>query len=127
METSNETTSKKVLVVDDNPDAVNILMTVLKRGGYTVEIARNGSEALQKINEENPELILLDIMMPKMNGFEVCKAVKSDSKTRHITVLMITGKTDTESRAEGLRLGATDYLVKPIHPMEALRKVKEYL
>lgn len=118
---------KKVLIVDDNQDAINILSAIIKKGGYLATVAKDGVEAIQKIKDESPALILLDIMMPKMDGFEVCQTVKSDAETKHIPILMVTAKTDPASRARGLKLGASDYLMKPIHPAETLRKVKEYL
>jgi len=119
--------SKKVLIVDDNQDAIHILSAVLKRGGYVVSVAKNGAEAIEKVRQEHPALILLDIMMPKMDGFEVCQEIKRGSETRNIPVLMITARKDPESRKRGLEVGASEYLVKPIHPAEVLRKVQEYL
>jgi DNA-binding response OmpR family regulator len=119
--------AKRVLIVDDNQDALHILSAVLNRGGYLVSIAKNGMEAIEKVREENPALILLDIMMPKMDGFEVCKEIKSRSETSRIPILMITARKDPESRKRGLEVGASEYLVKPIHPAEVLRKVQEYL
>lgn len=118
---------KKVLVVDDNQDAVNILVAVLKKAGYAVNVARDGLEAIEMIKREDPALVLLDIMMPKMDGFEVCQAAKSNSKTKHIPIVMVTGKNDSDSRYRALKLGAADYLTKPIHPIETLQKVKGYL
>lgn len=119
--------SKKVLIVDDNQDAIHILTAVLKRGGYLVSVAKNGAEAIEKVHQESPALILLDIMMPKMDGFEVCQEIKGSEETRNIPVLMITARKDPESRKRGLEVGASEYLVKPIHPAEVLRKVQEYL
>lgn len=119
--------SKKVLVVDDNQDAINILTAILKKAGYGIVAAMDGQEALQRIENEIPALILLDVMMPKMDGFEVCRAIKSDSKVSHIPILMISAKTDAVSKKRGLDLGAADYLMKPIQPSEILRKVKQYL
>jgi len=119
--------AKKVLIVDDNQDAIHILTAVLKRGGFLVSVAKNGAEAMEKIREEHPALILLDVMMPKMDGFEVCQAIKENEKTRNIPVLMITARKDPESRKRGMEVGASEYLVKPIHPAEVLRKVQEYL
>lgn len=119
--------AKKVLVVDDNQDAVNILVALLKKAGYSVAVAKDGLEAIRMIRDEDPALVLLDIMMPKMDGFEVCQAAKSSTRTKDIPIVMITGKTDNDSRYRALKLGATDYLTKPIHPIEAIRKVKGYL
>lgn len=119
--------SKKVLVVDDNQDAINILSAILKKAGYLVGVAKDGQEALQKLNSDIPSLILLDVMMPKMDGYEVCKAIKTNPAVSQIPILMISAKTDGVSQKRGLELGAADYLMKPIQPNEILRKVKQYL
>jgi len=118
---------KKVLVVDDNQDAINILSAILKKAGYLVGVAKDGQEALQKLDSEIPALILLDVMMPKMDGYEVCKAIKTNPAISQIPILMISAKTDGTSQKRGLELGAADYLMKPIQPNEILRKVKQYL
>ncbi len=119
--------SKKVLVVDDNQDAINILSAILKKAGYAVGVAKDGLEALQKLNSDIPALILLDVMMPKMDGYEVCKAIKTNPAISQIPILMISAKTDGVSQKRGLELGAADYLMKPIQPNEILRKVRQYL
>lgn len=118
---------KKVLVVDDNQDAINILSAILKKAGYLVGVAKDGQEALQKLNGDIPALILLDVMMPKMDGYEVCKAIKTNPAVSQIPILMISAKTDGVSQKRGLEVGAADYLMKPIQPNEILRKVKQYL
>ncbi|MBI3803273.1 MAG: response regulator [Nitrospirae bacterium] len=118
---------KRVLVVDDNQDAIHILSAVLKKGGYLVSVALNGEEAMEKVRQEHPALILLDIMMPKMDGFEVCKAIKAAVETREIPVLIVTARKDAESRQRGMSVGANEYLVKPIRPAEVLAKVRAYL
>lgn len=118
---------KKVLVVDDHQDAINILTMILKKGGYESVAARDGVEALQKINEESPDLVLLDVMMPKMDGYEVCQAVKADPLHRDIPILMLSAKIDPASKERGRELGAADYITKPINPTEILKKIKEYL
>jgi CheY-like chemotaxis protein len=117
----------KVLAVDDNLDTILILSTVLEKEGYTVITARDGLEAIEKVQSDLPALILLDLMMPKMNGFDVCRAVKENPKTRHIPILILTAKTDPLSREQGLALGAKEYLTKPLNPREILTKVKEHL
>jgi len=119
--------AKKVLVVDDNEDSVKILVKTLQSAGYSVQLARDGIEAIVMIRNEDPDLVLLDIMMPRMDGFEVCQAVKSNSKTKHIPIVIITGKTDTDSKYRALKLGASDYVTKPIRPFETVQKVKTYL
>lgn len=117
--------AKKVLVVDDNRDAVNIMTSILKIAGYSVVTARDGLEAMHKIQHENPALILLDISMPEMDGFAVCRAVKMNPKFSHIPIFMVSAKTDAASRKQGLAAGAHDFITKPIDPTETLRKIKE--
>lgn len=119
--------AKKILIVDDDPDAIHILKVVLERGGYRVITARDGHQALQKMNDEEPALILLDIMLPKKSGFEICKIIKADPKRCGIPVLMLTGEASLPSLRQAVQLGANDYLVKPIDPASLIRKVEEYL
>lgn len=115
------------MVVDDHEDSIKILIKTLQSAGYSVQFARDGIEAILMIRNENPDLVLLDIMMPRMDGFEVCQAVKANSNTKHIPIVMVTGKTDFESRYKAMKLGASDYLTKPIRPFETIQKVKTYL
>ncbi len=116
-----------VLAVDDNIDTILILSAVLQKDGYVVITAKDGLEALDKAERDIPALILLDLMMPKMNGFEVCRAIRGNPKTNHIPILMLSAKTDPFSREQGLSLGANAYLTKPLNPKEILMKVKEHL
>jgi CheY-like chemotaxis protein len=119
--------TKKILVVDDNRDAILILTATLKREGYTVSVATNGLEAVQKGLEENPALILLDLMLPKMDGLEVCKVIKANPKSSQIPILILTAKKDAESKKRCLELGASEYLLKPIIPADIIRHVRKYL
>lgn len=116
---------KKVLVVDDNQDAINIVTSILKIAGYSVITAKDGLEAMHKIQRENPALILLDITMPEMDGFAVCESVKRNPKFSHIPIFMISAQTDPASRKRGLQAGAHDFITKPINPTETLRKIRE--
>jgi CheY-like chemotaxis protein len=120
-----EMSSKKVLVVDDNRDAVSIMTSILKIAGYSVISAKDGLEAMHQIQRENPALILLDITMPEMDGFAVCQAVKMNPKVSHIPIFLISAKTDPASRKRGLQVGAHDFITKPIDPTETLRKIRE--
>ncbi len=119
--------TRKILIVDDNRDAISILTATLKREGYSVVVAINGVEAVQKGREENPALILLDLMLPKLDGLEVCKILKADPKTNQTPILILTAKKDAESRKQSLELGASEYLLKPIIPADIVRKVREHL
>lgn len=116
----------KILIVDDNPDAINILTAILD-SEYEVTPARDGLEAIQKVRNESPALVLLDIMMPKKDGYEVLKEMKADPKFSKIPVIMLSAKTDPESRNKSFKLGANDYISKPIDPADILQKVKEHL
>ncbi|MCG3114923.1 MAG: response regulator [Candidatus Manganitrophus sp. SA1] len=118
--------SKRILIVDDNQDTIHILTVILNQGGYPTFAARDGVEALQKIQEEAPALVLLDIMMPKLDGFGVMAVMRGDPGMSQIPVLVISAKVDHASKARSMELGAKDYIVKPINPDEILLKVKEH-
>ena len=118
---------KKILVVDDNLDTVQILTAVLLRGGYVVIAARDGVEAVQKVQQEKPAMVLSDLMMPKLDGFGVMEAMRADPGMNQIPVLIISAKVDPTSKARGIELGAKDYIVKPINPGEVLKKVQQHL
>lgn len=117
----------KILVADDNRDTIMILSTLLEREGYLVITAADGVEAMRRAEDEKPALILIDIMMPKKNGFEVCRELKGNPKMKEIPILIITAKTDPLSREDGFALGACEYITKPLNPRQILQKVKEHL
>ncbi len=116
-----------ILIVDDIPENLKVLGLVLKKSNYPFSIALNGKEALEKVSLLNPDLILLDINMPVMNGFEVCKKLKSSSKTSHIPIIFLTAKVDTEDIVKGFEIGAADYITKPFNPRELLARIKTHL
>jgi CheY-like chemotaxis protein len=118
--------SKQILIVDDNQDTIHILTVILNQGGYSTFAARDGVEALEKIRKETPALILLDIMMPRLDGFGVMEAIRADPEMSHIPVLVISAKVDQASKTRCMELGAKDYIVKPINPDEILLKVREH-
>ncbi|MRR51342.1 MAG: two-component system response regulator [Rhodocyclaceae bacterium] len=116
-----------VLVVDDTPDNLTLMSGLLK-DDYKVKVAINGEKALKVATAENPpDLILLDIMMPGMDGYEVCQVLKADPKTRDIPVIFLTAKAEVEDEKKGLDLGAVDYITKPISPPIVLARVKAHL
>lgn len=119
--------SKKILVADDNQDTVLILSAILRKEGYVVITATDGLAAIQSANREMPALILLDVMMPQKDGFEVCTAIKENFRTKDIPILMLTAKSDVFSRAHGLALGCCEFMTKPLNPRQVLQKVREYL
>ena len=118
---------KRILVVDDLPENVLMLQDRLEHEGYKVLTAYNGKSGIEKAQNELPDLILLDVMMPDINGFEVCKTLVSDSRTSDIPIILVTAKTDPEDIKEGLDAGAYDYMKKPINKIELLARVKSEL
>jgi two-component system phosphate regulon response regulator PhoB len=119
--------TQKILVVDDEPEAVELLEFNLKQAGYVVTTAEDGAEALKKARTQSPDLIVLDVMLPEMDGFEICKALRLDSATRRMPILMLTAKAGEIDRVLGLELGADDYLTKPYSPRELLLRIKKIL
>lgn len=114
----------RVLVVDDILPNVKLLEAKLKAEYYDVITALNGPEALKKVAEENPDVVLLDVMMPGMDGFEVCRQIKANPKIAHIPVVMVTALTDTEDRVRGLENGADDFLSKPVNDTALMARVR---
>jgi two-component system phosphate regulon response regulator PhoB len=117
----------RILVVDDEPEAVELVEFNLKQAGYAVTTAADGAEALKKIHAQAPDLILLDVMLPEMDGFEICKVLRRDAATAKISIIMLTAKAAEIDRVLGLELGADDYLTKPFSPRELLLRIKKLL
>lgn len=117
----------KILIVDDAIDTVELLKKRFQAEGYDTEEAYNGEEALNKVPEYNPDLIVLDVMMPKIDGYEVCQRLKSDEKTKYIPIIMLTAKGEIEHKVKGLEIGADDYLPKPFDYKELSARIKSLL
>lgn len=117
----------KILVVDDNRDNVEILRAFLESRGYSIAVAEDGKAALGMLEEVNPALVLLDVMMPGIDGWQVCRTIKNHPEFGHIRVMMVTAKGGFEDKYEGMRSGADDYVVKPIDLKELEEKVKRNL
>jgi PleD family two-component response regulator len=117
----------RILIADDNPQGVELLEVYLSAGDYDIRTAADGEETLRVVHEWQPDLILLDIMMPKISGFEVCKRLKSDSATRDTAVLMITALDQRTDWERAVDLGADDFLTKPINKSELLLRVRSLL
>lgn len=116
-----------VLVVDDTPDNLTLMSGLLKEQ-YKVKVANRGAKAIDIASQHpQPDLILLDIMMPEMDGYEVCRILKASEETRHIPVIFLTAKTETDDETKGLELGACDYLTKPVNPAILQARVKNHL
>jgi len=117
----------RILVVDDEPEAVELVEFNLKQAGYAVTTAADGAEALKKARSHTPDLIVLDVMLPEMDGFEICKTLRLDAATAKVPIIMLTAKAAEIDRVLGLELGADDYLTKPFSPRELLLRVKKIL
>lgn len=119
--------AKKVVVAEDDLPIVDLLSFILRREGYEVYIAYDGGEALESIEKNLPDLVLLDIMMPVMDGWDVLKKVKEDDKLKNIPVIMLTAKGQEWDIVKGFELGSEDYVVKPFSPSELLVRIKKRL
>ncbi len=117
----------KILIVDDAEDTVELLKKRFRAEGYETAEAYNGEEALMKVPEYHPDLIVLDVMMPKIDGYEVCQRLKTDEKTKYIPILMLTAKGEVEHKVKGLNIGADDYMAKPFDYKELSARVKSLL
>ena len=117
--------SFSILIVDDEPKNIQLLGNLLKNNDYNVEFALNGEKALEWIRSEPFDLVLLDIMMPNMDGYEVCLAIKSDPAIQHIPVIFLTAKTETDDIVRGFDVGGSDYVTKPFRAPELLARVKK--
>ncbi|MEX2143918.1 MAG: response regulator [Anaerolineales bacterium] len=117
----------RILVVDDDLDTVKLIGTTLEKQGYTISAAQDGVEALEKVAQRHPDLILLDIMMPKMDGIEVLRRLRADPATASIPVILFTAKAQVDDKVAGLDAGADEYLTKPTHPAELVARVRSLL
>lgn len=119
--------TRSVLVVDDEPNIVLSLEFLMKQAGYEVRVARDGEAALQAIAEKVPDLILLDVMMPKRDGYDVCQTVRGNPDWRDVRIIMLTARGREIEKEKGLALGADDYITKPFSTREVVDRVKFYL
>ncbi len=124
---SGDNIHQSVLIVDDEPMARTLLRLMLVRAGFHVAEAEDGFDALEKVRKNQPDVILLDVMMPGMDGFAVCETLRSEPATAELPIIMLSAKTDLDSINKGLRAGATIYLTKPISPEELTQHVKDAL
>lgn len=118
---------KKILIVDDVPKNIELAANILQTKNYNITFAKSGPIALEKVKSIDFDLILLDVMMPEMDGFEVCKILKEDEQTRDIPVIFLTARSETENVVKGFELGAVDYVTKPFQTEELLARVKTHI
>jgi DNA-binding response OmpR family regulator len=118
---------ERILAVDDSPTILQMIKAILEGGGYEVITAVDGVEALDKARSEEPALILLDVMLPKLDGYRVCRLLKFDQNYKHIPVVMLTAKAGDSEMATGIRTGADQYLTKPVEPDTLLATVRAEL
>jgi two-component system, OmpR family, alkaline phosphatase synthesis response regulator PhoP len=118
---------QSVLVVDDEANILLSLEFLMKKAGYDVRLARDGEEALAEIGKARPDLVLLDVMMPKRNGFDVCEAIRANPEWRAVRVILLTAKGRDIEREKGLALGADDYITKPFSTREVVERVTAWI
>ena len=118
---------KKILFVDDEKDVVEVVASRLRASNYNVILAHDGQEALDKAHKEKPDLIILDLMLPKMDGYWVCGLLKADTRYNKIPIIIFTARTQESDKQMGQDVGADAYITKPFEPQELLTKIKELL
>ena len=116
-----------ILIVDDVVENIQVAMNILKEDNYNFSFAKNGKDALTLLHEADFDLVLLDVMMPEIDGFEVCKEIKQDEKLSSIPIIFLTAKADADSIVKGFEVGGVDYITKPFHPSELLARVRTHL
>jgi twitching motility two-component system response regulator PilH len=119
--------SKTILLVDDSPTQVKAMQTALNGRGYQLMIATDGEEAMAKVISQKPDMVLLDVVLPKKNGFQVCRQLKTAPETKHTKVIIITSKNHDSDRFWGLKQGADEFLTKPFDPAELLALIGRHL
>ena len=115
---------RRVLVVEDEQDVAELIRYNLAKEGYDVTLVGNGADALKRARASKPDVILLDIMVPQLNGWEVCRRLKQDPETRGIAVIMVTGRVEEGDKVLGFEMGADDYVTKPFSPRELLARIR---
>jgi len=119
--------SKTILIVDDMPKNIQVAMNILRDEGYKMLFAQSGKKAFEMIDENDIDLILLDVMMPELDGFEVCKVLKQDEKTKDIPIIFLSGKDSSSDIERAYEIGGSDYVVKPFINIELIKKVHTHI
>ena len=117
---------KKILLVDDSPTERHSINEILVKGGYEVVMAEDGEKGVAKAKTDNPDLVLMDVVMPGMNGFQACRAITTNEATKHIPVILCTSKNQETDKVWGMRQGARDYIVKPVDADELVSKIRAF-
>lgn len=117
----------QILIVDDSPTEIHVLTTILEKLGHSIQTASNGEEGIVRAKEVKPDLILMDVVMPGMNGFQATRQISKDEETAHIPIIIVTTKDQETDRVWGLRQGAKDYLTKPVDEATLVEKVNALL
>jgi len=118
---------RKILIIEDESDVADLLTLNLRKAGFKTSTAADGASGLQKVRDARPDFIILDLMLPKMSGLEVCKILKTDTATSHTPILMLTAKAEEIDRIVGLEFGADDYVTKPFSPREVVLRIRAIL
>lgn len=119
--------SEKILIVEDDEDIIEMISYNLEKEGFSISSVLNGEEAVRQVNAWKPDLVILDLMLPRMNGFEVCKTLRGRDGTSHVPIIMLTAKSQEADKIVGLELGADDYVTKPFSPRELVARIKAVL
>lgn len=119
--------SQSILIADDEPSILLSLQFLLQKAGFEVRLARNGEEVIQAVEQSVPDLILLDAMMPKRDGFDVCQTIRANPAWQRLPILMLTAKSRDVERQKGMALGATDYITKPFSTRDLVETVRKHL
>ena len=119
--------TKKILLVDDEVDLVEIIRFALEKKDFTVLVSHDGEDALKQARKESPDLILLDIMLPKLDGYKVCRLLKFDERYKHIPILILSARTQERDKIIGMEIGADEYITKPFEMDELVEKVESYM
>lgn len=123
----NQHSEQSILIVDDNPTNLDVLLNYLESSGFKVLVAENGESALKRVGYAKPDIILLDVMMPGIDGFETCRRLKADEETKNIPIIFMTALTDTIDKVKGFEAGAVDYITKPLHHAELMARLTAHL
>jgi DNA-binding response OmpR family regulator len=118
---------KKILIADDNKNIREALTSILEDEGHELWMAKDGAEALKKVREVSPDILILDVMMPEVSGYDVCRAVKSDPDLKKTFILMLSAKGQAAEQEQGKEIGADEYIVKPFSPTEIIARIKKIL